>query len=104
MTPHEKNKTIVLATVWNKGQGKLSCPIDMTHAVVGRMSVAVNFCNAFESRSLEDKVSMMTLWAEGKYEQAVLEDECSLQDIQADGITLGIICRYADTVIEPLDL
>jgi hypothetical protein len=104
MTPPEQNRTLNLNLVWNKGQGNLSCPPDMNNAVIGRMIVAVDFCNAFESRSLEDKVSMMTLWAEGKYEQAVREGDCTLKDIPAEGITLGIICRYADTVIEPLDL
>ena len=104
MTPHEQNNaTLFAATVWNAGQGKLSCPPEMTLLVIQRLSLAVQFCNASRAvTSIEDRASLLALWLEGEHEQNVLEGDCTLRDIQASGIALGIACRYADTIIEPL--
>lgn len=103
MTPPEQNNaTLYAAVIWREGQGKTACPDDMALLVIPRLMRAVQFCNESQAPTIEEKVSMLTLWLEGEHEQNVLEGDCTLRDIQASGIALGIACRYADTIIEPL--
>lgn len=104
MTPHEQNNaTLSAPAIWRDGQGKTTCPDDMALLVIPKLTFAVQYCNASQTApTIEDKVLMLTLWLEGEHEQNVLEGDCTLRDIQASGIALGIACRYADTIIEPL--
>ena len=99
MTPHEQNKNLSPNSVW----GKYPCPPDMVNKVIAIIHPAIMFCNAFSSETLEQKAEKLTLWVEAQYEERALEGFCTLEDIQAHGIALGIVCRYRDTIIEPMD-
>ena len=74
----------------------------MVNRVIPIIITAVNFCNGFASETLEQKAENLTLWVEGQYEERTLDGFCTLEDIQAHGLALGIVCRYRDTVIEPM--
>ena len=100
MTPHKQNKNLNPNTVF----GKYPCPPEMLNKVIPIIITAVNFCNAFASETLEQKAEKLTLWVEAQYEERALEGFCPLDDIQAHGLALGIVCRYRDTVIEPLQI
>jgi hypothetical protein len=102
MTPNEQNKSQNLNpnTVW----GKYPCDPEMMNRVVPIIITAVRFCNAFSSETLEQKAEKLCLWVEAQHEERALEGFCTLEDLQAHGLALGIVCRYRDTVIEPLAL
>lgn len=102
MTPNEQNKSQNLNpnTVW----GKYPCPPELLHKVLSIVSPAIAFCNAFSSETLEQKAEKLCLWVEAQHEERALEGFCTLEDLQAHGLALGIVCRYRDTVIEPLAL
>lgn len=102
MTPHEQNKSQNLNpnTVW----GKYPCPPEMVNRVIAIVHPAIMFCNAFSSETLEQKAEKLCLWVEAQHEERALEGFCTLEDLQAHGLALGIVCRYRDTVIEPLAL
>jgi hypothetical protein len=74
----------------------------MVNRVIAIVHPAIMFCNAFSSETLEQKAEKLTLWVEAQYEERVLEGCCTDTDIQAHGLALGIVCRYRDTVIEPM--
>jgi hypothetical protein len=98
MTPNEQNQNLIPNSVY----GKYPCPPDMVNRVIPIIITAVNFCNAFSSDTKEQKAEKLTLWVEAQYEERALDGFCPLEDIQAHGLALGIVCRYRDTVIEPM--
>ena len=103
MTPNEQNKSQNLSpnAVW----GKYPCPPELLHRVLSIVTPAVNFCNAlYASETLEQKAEKLCLYVEAKHEEQTLENFCTLEELQAHGIALGVVCRYRDTVIEPLQI
>jgi hypothetical protein len=76
----------------------------MVNRVIAIVHPAIMFCNAFSSETLEQKAEKLCLWVEAQHEERALEGFCTLEDLQAHGLALGIVCRYRDTVIEPLAL
>jgi hypothetical protein len=74
----------------------------MVNKVIAIIHPAVMFCNAFASETLEQKAEKLCLYVEAKHEEQALENFCTLEDLQAHGIALGVVCRYRDTVIEPM--
>ena len=102
MTPNEQNKSQNLSpnAVW----GKYPCPPEMVNKVIAIIHPAIMFCNAFSSETLEQKAEKLCLYVEAKHEETTLENFCTLEELQAHGIALGVVCRYRDTVIEPLQI
>lgn len=101
MTPNEQNQNLLSPNaVW----GKYPCPPELLHRVLSIVSPAVNFCNAFSSETLEQKAEKLCLYVEAQHEERALEGFCTLEELQASGIALGVVCRYRDTVIEPLQI
>ena len=98
MTPNKPSPNLNPNTVF----GKYPCPPEMLNKVIPIIITAVNFCNAFASETLEQKAEKLCLYVEAKHEEQALENFCTLEDLQAHGIALGIVCRYRDTVIEPM--
>lgn len=98
MTPHEQNKNLSPNSVW----GKYPCPPEMVNKVIAIIHPAIMFCNAFPSWTMEQKAEKLCLYVEAKHEEQTLENFCTLQDLQVAGIALGIVCRYRDTIIEPM--
>ena len=100
MPPNKPNESKNLSpnAVW----GKYPCPPEMVNKVIAIIHPAIRFCNAFSSETLEQKAEKLCLYVEAKHEEQTLENFCSLEDLQAAGIALGVVCRYRDTVIEPM--
>lgn len=98
MTPNEQNKNEKLSpnAVW----GKYPCPPEMTNKVIPIVLMAVNYCNLHKDETMEAKAIRLTLALEAEYEAAALySHDCTLEDIQAHGLALGIACRYRDSII-----
>lgn len=100
MTPNEQNQNISPNQVWSK----YPCPPELTHKVLSILVPAINFCNAFSSETLEHKTLKLCLYVESQFEECVLDGFHTEQERMAYGIALGVVCRYRDTVIEPLQI